>query len=426
VSPTTESDRTKMVVRNDNFSKLQASYLFRLVAEKKAAFVKENPDAKVISLGVGDTTQPLPEFIGDAMVKAAEGLKTKEGYSGYPDWNGRQDLREMIANEFYQNRVSADEIMISDGSKPDLARLQLLFDENVNIAVQDPVYPAYVDGSVISGKTGLAEPGGRYGKIAYLPCTPANDFFPDLSVLEKGKSYVIFFCSPNNPTGTVATRAQLEKLVAYAKESKSLIIFDSAYRGFIKDDSLPKSIYEIPGGDEVALESASFSKLVGFTGVRLGWTVCPKKVMYEDGISSVHEDWKRIMGTYFNGPSNIAEAGGVACMTPQGMKEMDMLIDYYMENAKTLRDVLVNKGKLEVYGGVHSPYLWTKAPNGQGSWDMWEAILKQCAIVTTPGVGFGQEGEGFVRFSCFCSHENVKICAERLSNFFESNKIAGA
>ncbi|CAD7931147.1 unnamed protein product [Amoebophrya sp. A25] len=418
-----------MVVRSPHFAKLQASYLFRLIAEKKEEYLQkqasgetENPSRPLISLGIGDTTQPLPPFIGNALKSAAEGLMTPEGYSGYPDWNGREDLRKLIAEKFYNNLVAPDEVIISDGSKPDLARMQLLFGE-CNIAVQDPVYPAYVDGSVIAGKTGgpVGDGSSRYQGISYLPCTPENGFFPDLDSVER-KSYVLFFCSPNNPTGAVASRSQLEKLVAFAKETKSVIVFDSAYSAFVNSTSsgeqdvdvdstttfeYPRSIYEVPGGLDVAIETSSFSKLVGFTGVRLGWTVCPKKVMYEDGKTPLYDDWKRICGTYFNGPSNIAEAGGVACMQDKGQEEMKGLINYYMRNAKALRSVLVSKGGLDVYGGVHSPYLWAKAPSGQTSWSFWQTLLEKCQIITTPGVGFGQEGEGFVRFSCFCDHDKV-------------------
>jgi len=289
----------KMVKRNENFGKLQASYLFVNIAQKRKAFVEANPDAKLISLGIGDTTRPLPTSICKGLTDASIGLGTKEGYSGYPDWNGGLELRKAISEQFYDGVVSPDEVIISDGSKPDLCRLQCLFDSDVNIAVQDPVYPAYVDGSVISGKTGAGIPNssGKYEKLTYMECKPENDFFPDLSLMEK-KPYVLFFCSPNNPTGATATKAQLEELVKFAKETKSLIIYDAAYRAFISDDSLPKSIFEIEGARDVAMETNSFSKLVGFTGVRLGWTVCPTSVTYEDGVTPVFDDWKRVMGTY--------------------------------------------------------------------------------------------------------------------------------
>jgi len=407
-----------MVVRKEHFSKLQASYLFVNIAQKRKAFVDANPDKKLISLGIGDTTQPLPESICAGLTNAAKGLGTQAGYSGYPDWNGGAALREAISKEFYNGLVSPDEVILSDGSKPDLCRMQALFGDGVNIAVQDPVYPAYVDGSVIAGKTGkgIPESSGRYEGITYMECNPENSFFPDLEKLEK-KSYVLFFCSPNNPTGATATKEQLTKLVAFAKETQSIIVFDTAYRAFITDDSLPRSIYEIEGAREVAMETSSFSKLVGFTGVRLGWTVCPTDVKYETG-ESVFDDWKRIMGTYFNGPSNIAEAGGLAAMQPAGMKEMSGLVSYYMQNAKTLRDVIVKKHGFEAFGGDHSPYLWVKAPTGKTSWDMFDLMLKECAIVITPGVGFGSQGEGYVRFSCFASHESVAEAAGRIDDFF--------
>lgn len=413
-----------MVKRNENFGKLQAGYLFRTIAEKKQAYTAANPTAKLISLGIGDTTHPIPPFICKAMTDAAAGLGTKEGYSGYPDWNGRADTRALIAEKFYNNVVTPDEVIISDGSKPDLCRLQFLFPEGTPVALQDPVYPAPLDGSVIAGKTGIAEGEKKhYGNVTYLVCNPENNFFPDLTKLEK-KAQVIFFCSPNNPTGVVATREQLTQLVAFAKETNSIIVFDSAYRAFITDDSLPKSIYEIEGAKDVALETSSFSKLVGFTGVRLGWTVCPKSVKFECG-SSVYEDWKRIMGTFFNGPSNVAEAGGFATMQPEGQKEMDMLIKYYMANGQVIGKILKEAG-FAVYGGTHSPYLWVKAPNGKTSWDIFDMLLNECSIVTTPGVGFGSQGEGFFRISCFASHEQVEEASERLKGFFDSDKWKAA
>lgn len=399
-----------MVKRNRHLEKLQQSYLFVDINARKKAHIEKNPGAKLISLGIGDTCLPLfPELVED-LDKYVKGTATPEGYSGYPDWNGPGPLRELIAKSFYSSMgIDAEDVIVSDGSKPDIARMQLLFDDKTSLAVQNPVYPAYVDDSVISGKTGEYDPEkGQYKNIVYMPCTPGNDFFPDLNIQ---RTDLIYFCSPNNPTGAVATREQLKKLVNFALNNNSIIIFDSAYREFISDDSLPKSIYEIPGAEKCAIETSSFSKLVGFTGVRLGWTVCPKTVVYEDG-RSVFDDWKRVVGTTFNGPSILATAGGMSALThPGGMKKQ---IAYYMENASTLRDVLEKKG-IPCYGGSNSPYIWCKI-EGKSSWEMFDSLLHQ-NIVCTPGSGFGSCGEGFVRFSCFATHENVATAAKILENW---------
>nr|AKG25428.1 LL-diaminopimelate aminotransferase DapL [Hematodinium sp. SG-2015] len=399
-----------MVKRNQHIAKLQPSYLFVQINEKKKAHLVKKPLAKLISLGIGDTTQPLFKELTESITSYATSLGTKEGYSGYSEWNGPEDLRKSIAKQFYDDKVSPDEIVLSDGSKPDLARIQLLFDHRVSIAVQDPVYPAYVDQAVIAGKTGTFDTEKQqYGNVVYLPCTPENNFFPDLNV---PRTDLIFFCSPNNPTGACATRDQLTKLVNHALENNSIIIFDSAYREFIVDPSIPKTIYEIPGAEKCALETSSFSKLVGFTGVRLGWTVCPKKVLYEDG-QPVYDDWKRVMGTTFNGASNVALEGGRATLA--NLDGMRKYIAYYMENAKVLRAVLEKKG-LPIYGGDNSPYLWVKIV-GKSSWDLFNSLLEQVDIVCTPGSGFGSCGEGFVRFSCFASHESVAEAAKRLETW---------
>eukprot|EP00920_Eleutheroschizon_duboscqi_P013854 GHVT01032433.1.p1 GENE.GHVT01032433.1~~GHVT01032433.1.p1 ORF type:complete len:281 (+),score=57.82 GHVT01032433.1:823-1665(+) len=280
-----------MVLRNPSMARLQRGYLFVEIARRKKEFLAKNPNAKLISLGIGDTTEPITAHIAAQMREKCHALTTLQGYSGYPEYNGSQMLRTMIAREFYNDAIAADEIFISDGSKPDLARLQSVFGPESTVAVQNPVYPAFVDGTVISGKSGeLDESTGHYRRIVYMTCTPENDFFPDLE--KQPRTDLIFFCSPNNPTGAVASREQLTSLVKYAKANKSIIIFDSAYRAFIKDPALPKSIFEIEGAEEVAFETCSFSKMAGFTGVRLGWTVCPKAVKFDDG-TPLWNDWSR-------------------------------------------------------------------------------------------------------------------------------------
>eukprot|EP00921_Rhytidocystis_pertsovi_P016823 GHVQ01026482.1.p1 GENE.GHVQ01026482.1~~GHVQ01026482.1.p1 ORF type:complete len:507 (-),score=97.66 GHVQ01026482.1:381-1790(-) len=461
-----------MPARNPNFSHLQSGYLFVEISNRKQHFLSTHPTAaKLISLGIGDTTEALPSPI----------------VNGYPDYNGDERLRQSLSELMYNGCVDKDEIFISDGSKPDLGRLQFLFDsDSTTIAVQDPVYPVYVDSAVISGKGGKYIPGSRtrYSTITYMPCTPENNFFPNLNNLQR--TDLIYFCSPNNPTGTCASRDQLEQLVKFAAKNNSIIIYDSAYREFISDPSIPKSIYEIDGAKEVALETCSFSKLIGFTGVRLGWTVCPKLLKFKCG-SPVWNDWSRIMGTIFNGPSNLAEAGGMAALTPEGLVSMRSLISYYMANVKLIKPILDRAG-LSTYGGIHSPYMWIKVPdsflphhhhqtnnnittntntttttdnnhtieqsnhstdknntsvvNGGGgggdktergsgraaprgggqewgsvSWCMFQALLDNCSLVCTPGAGFGEGGEGYVRFSMFAHKENVVEAAERLEKY---------
>nr|QKY14834.1 Ll-diaminopimelate aminotransferase (DAPAT) [Polytomella parva] len=395
------------VQRNENFAKLRAGYLFPEIARRRRAHQEKNPDARIISLGIGDTTEPLPQYIADAMAKAASGLAVRETYSGYGAEQGQGPLREAVAKTFYNNLCSADEIFISDGSKCDIARLQSMFGPKHTVAVQDPSYPAYVDTSVMTGMTGQYN-GTGFDGVQYMPCNPQNNFFPDLS--KTPATDIIFFCSPNNPTGAAATRAQLTELVAFARKNGSILVYDAAYALYISDPNCPKTIFEIPGADEVAVETCSFSKYAGFTGVRLGWTVCPKKLKYADG-TPVHQDWNRVMTTCFNGASNIVQAGGLACLQPEGYKAMMGLIDFYKENARILRQTFQEMG-FAVFGGDNAPYVWVGFP-GKPSWDVFAEILQKCNIVTTPGSGFGPAGEGFVRASAFGKREDILEAAER-------------
>ena len=299
---------------------------------------------------------------------------------------------------------------MSDGSKCDLTRLQLMFGPGKTIALQDPSYPAYVDSSVISGQTNGFDPASsQYGNIVYMPCNPANGFFPDLHAAEKAD--LIFFCSPNNPTGNAATRAQLTELVAFAKRTGAIIIYDAAYAIYIDRADCPKTIYEIEGAAEVAIETCSFSKYAGFTGVRLGWTVVPEALRYADG-APVIADWNRIMTTCFNGASNVAQAGGLACVQPAGLAAMRDLVTFYKGNAKIIYDALAALG-LAVYGGTDAPYVWVHFP-GQKSWDVFTRLLEEANVVTTPGSGFGPAGEGFVRISSFGHREDVEEAVKRL------------
>lgn len=399
-----------MVKRNPNLAKLNAGYLFPEVNRRKKFFLQENPKAQLISLGIGDTTEPLSPKIAQALQKAGEKLGTKEGYSGYGPEQGNPLLRHKLAEKIYQNRVQADEIFISDGAKCDIGRLQLLFGADCTMAVQDPSYPAYVDTGVIIGQTRhFNSSSGQYEGISYLKCNPENQFFPDLS--HTPRTDIIYFCSPNNPTGAVATYDQLRDLVNFCLRHKSILIFDSAYSSYIQDPNLPKSIYEIPGAQDVAIEIGSFSKMAGFTGVRLGWSVIPESVVYEDG-SSVRKDWNRLISTCFNGPSNVAEAGGIQVL--EHLPEVEQTISFYLENAKLIKDALGSL-RIRTYGGTDAPYIWAHFPN-QSSWETFEFLMKKAEIVTTPGSGFGPGGEGFVRFSAFGRRENILEACKRIKD----------
>lgn len=405
-----------MINRNSGFQNLSAGYLFPEIARRRKEYLASHPDAKIISLGVGNTTEPLPECIARKMSDYVLGLATKEGYSGYGDDYGLTSLRERIAEVFYPGFISGDEVFISDGAKCDIARIQTLFGSHVRVAVQDPAYPVYVDGSVIFGAAGKNN-GSGYEGITYMPCIPENNFFPDLSKIQKDS--LIYFCSPNNPTGAVSTKSDLKKLVDFANQNGCIIIFDAAYREFIRDESLPKSIFEIEGSRTCAIEINSFSKPAGFTGVRLGWSVVPKELTYADG-SSVHQDWSRIMATLFNGASNVAQYGGLACLEPDGLAAMRSVIDYYLENAaiikKTVEGDNFRARGAEVYFTGNSPYVWVKFP-GKKSWDVFDEILDKCRVVTTPGSGFGPGGESFIRISAFGHKEDVAEACARLSSF---------
>ncbi len=403
-----------MVQRNQNMAKLQAGYLFPEIGRRRRALLEQNPDANLISLGIGNTTEPLTPHITAGLKNGAQKLGTPEGYSGYDDdARGQrllQDLKAKIAAKLYNGLVSADEVFISDGAKCDCGRLQVLFGSNVSVAVQDPAYPVYVDGSVIAGATGAYnKEQGLFDNLVYMRCTAANDFFPNLA--EIPRTDLIYFCSPNNPTGAVATQTQLKELVDFARNNNSIIIFDAAYAAFIQDDNLPKSIFEIEGSREVAIEVNSFSKPIGFTGVRLGWTIVPRELIFDDG-TPVANDWRRVTGTLFNGASNIAQYGGLAALDNEGLAEMQQTVGYYMENARLIRQALNALG-ITTYGGDNAPYVWAEFP-GRDSWDVFSEILENVHVVTTPGAGFGPAGQGFVRFSAFGHREDVIEATQRL------------
>ncbi|KAF5746824.1 hypothetical protein HS088_TW06G00999 [Tripterygium wilfordii] len=394
---------------------LRSGYLFPEISKRELEHTRKHPHAKLIRLGVGDTTQPIPDIITSAMAKQVYALSTVQGYRGYGAEQGNLELRMAIAERFYKGMgVKGDEVFVSDGAQCDISRLQMLLGSNVTVAVQDPSFPAYVDSSVIVGQSGkLNEETGKYSKIVYMNCEPENNFFPDLS--RTPRTDIIFFCSPNNPTGSAASRQQLKQLVDFAKANGSIIIYDSAYSAYISDNS-PRSIFEIPGANEVAIEVSSFSKFAGFTGVRLGWTVVPEELRYSNG-HPVMKDFDRIVCTCFNGASNIAQAGGLACLSPDGFQAVSCVVNHYKENAKILAETFDSIG-LKVYGGKNSPYVWVHFP-GSSSLNVFNEILERTHIVTIPGKGFGPAGEEYIRLSAFGHRECILEAASRLQNFYK-------
>jgi len=402
------------VNRNANFGKLQAGYLFPEIGRRRSAYLAENPGADLISLGVGDTTMPIPDHIMAGLRDGAAALGTTEGYSGYGPEQGVGPLRKKISEVIYGGNVAADEIFVSDGAKCDISRLQQVFGSNVTVAVQDPSYPVYVDTAVMQGQTGTFNASrGQFDSIVYMKCDANNDFFPNLE--DTPRSDIIFFCSPNNPTGAAASKSQLQQLVNFAKKNGSIIVFDAAYAPFIQSDTVPTSIFEIEGARDCAIEVNSFSKYAGFTGVRLGWVVVPNELEFSDG-SKVRADFNRIMTTCFNGASNISQKGGLACLDTAGMGEIKGLIKYYLENAQLLRTTMLDLG-FQVYGGTNAPYIWVAFP-GKKSWDVFSDILNKAQVVTVPGAGFGPGGEGYLRLSAFAPRKSCEEACKRLRSMY--------
>ncbi|HEX5796759.1 MAG TPA: LL-diaminopimelate aminotransferase [Candidatus Saccharimonadales bacterium] len=397
---------------NENYQKLQAGYLFPEIARRTREFQKNNPGVLLIKLGIGDTTRPLTPTVIKRMHEKVDELADENTYTGYGDDHGEPELREALTGYYkrYGASIKPDEIFVSDGAKPDTANVQSIFSADARIAVQDPVYPVYVDSAVISGKTGGHED-GRYQGIIYMDCTEDNGFFPDLP---DEKADLIYLCSPNNPTGTVASREQLKKFVDYARKNNSVVVFDAAYAAFIADTSLPRSIYEIDGAKECAIEVNSFSKLAGFTGVRLGWTVVPHELKVAGSAAGeVRALWSRRQSTMFNEASNIAQAGGLAVLSENGINETQKLIEYYMNNAKVIKNGLDDMG-LTTFGGINAPYIWAKTPNGLDSWAFFDKLMNEAHVVGTPGAGFGRMGEGYFRLSAFGTRENIQRAMDNI------------
>ena len=404
-----------MIRVNENYLKLKASYLFVDIAKRVAAFTAAHPEKKVIRMGIGDVTRPLPPVCIKALHEAADEMAAEATFKGYGPEAGYEFLREAIAENDYRARgcqIGADEIFVSDGAKCDTANIQELFAGDIKIAVPDPVYPVYVDTNVMAGRTG-ENVGGRYQGFIYLNSTAENNFIPELP---KEKVDLIYLCFPNNPTGAAITKAELKKWVDYAKENKSLILYDAAYEAFIRDESLPRSIYEIDGADEVAIEFRSFSKTAGFTGTRCAFTVVPKKVKaYTSSGEAVALNplWNRRQSTKFNGVSYPIQKAAAAVYTAEGKAQVKALIDFYLENAKIIRGKMTSLG-FPCTGGENSPYIWVQT--GSESWSFFDKLLNEAAVVTTPGSGFGSCGEGFIRISAFNSRENVIEAMNRISS----------
>lgn len=404
-----------MIRVNENYLKLKASYLFVDIAKRVAAFTAAHPEKKVIRMGIGDVTRPLPPVCIKALHEAADEMAAEATFKGYGPEAGYEFLREAIAENDYRARgcqIGADEIFVSDGAKCDTANIQELFAGDIKIAVPDPVYPVYVDTNVMAGRTG-ENVGGRYQGFIYLNSTAENNFIPELP---KEKVDLIYLCFPNNPTGAAITKAELKKWVDYAKENKSLILYDAAYEAFIRDESLPRSIYEIDGADEVAIEFRSFSKTAGFTGTRCAFTVVPKKVKaYTSSGEAVALNplWNRRQSTKFNGVSYPIQKAAAAVYTAEGKAQVKALIDFYLENAKIIREKMTSLG-FACTGGENSPYIWVRT--GCESWSFFDKLLNEAAVVTTPGSGFGSCGEGFIRISAFNSRENVIEAMNRVSS----------
>jgi LL-diaminopimelate aminotransferase len=409
-----------MATINDNYLKLKAGYLFPEIARRVREWSAANPDVapRLIRCGIGDVTEPLPQAAIDALKAATDELGSRETFRGYGPEQGYDFVRGAIAQNEYRSRgvdVSDDEIFVSDGSKCDTANILDIFGNDNRIAITDPVYPVYVDTNVMAGHTGPADQNGAYQGIVYLPCTSENGF---IASPPNEKADIIYLCFPNNPTGVVATKEQLQKWVDYALANEAIIFFDAAYSDYISDPNLPRSIYEIEGARDCAIEFRSFSKSGGFTGVRCGLTVVPQglKGSTQNGEKApIHPLWMRRSTTKFNGVSYPVQRAAEALYSAEGKAQVRSLIEHYMGNAQILREAATQAG-LEVYGGVHAPYIWIQAPGGMSSWDVFDKILNEANVVITPGSGFGRQGEGYFRVSAFNSRENAVEAAQRLQN----------
>ncbi len=405
-----------MATINSNFLKLKAGYLFPEIARRVRVYTEENPDkaARIIRCGIGDVTEPLPAAVVSAMHEGIDEMADRATFKGYGPEQGYEFLRQAIVdNQFSTLGISADEVFISDGSKCDTGNILDVFGKGNIIAITDPVYPVYVDTNVMAGNTGDADEKGAYGGLLYLPCNAANHF---VAGVPAEKADLIYLCFPNNPTGAVATRAQLEAWVKYAKANDAIILFDAAYEAFIQDPEIPRSIFEIEGARDCCMEFRSFSKNGGFTGVRCAYIVIPRTVTGKSDTGEripLHQLWSRRHSTKFNGASYPVQKGAAAVFSPEGKQQVSALIEHYMGNAKLLREAATAAG-LAVFGGENAPYVWVACPAGLSSWDMFDKMLGEAQVVITPGSGFGSAGEGYFRISAFNSRANVEEVCRRL------------
>ena len=400
---------------NENYLKLPGSYLFSTIAKKVAAYQKENPDKKLIRLGIGDVTLPIAPAIIDAMHKAVDEMGHAETFHGYAPDLGYAFLRETIAKKDFQERgcqIEADEIFVSDGAKSDTGNIQEIFSADSKIAVCDPVYPVYVDTNVMAGRTGLYnKERENFDGVIYMPCKEENGFLPEIPADEVPD--LIYLCFPNNPSGAAITKDKLQEWVDYANKNGAVIIYDAAYEAYISEDNVPHTIYECDGAKTCAIELRSFSKNAGFTGTRLGFTVIPKEL--ESNGTKLNALWARRHGTKFNGAPYIIQRAGEAVYSEEGKKQTKAQVAYYMNNAKVIMDGLKNAG-FSVSGGVNAPYVWLETPKDMTSWEFFDYLLNNANIVGTPGSGFGPSGEGYFRLTAFGTHENTLKAIERIKN----------
>lgn len=401
---------------NANYTKLPGSYLFSEIAKRSSAYQEAHPEAKLIKMGIGDVTLPLVPAVTKAMHDAVDDLSNAETFHGYGPEQGYDFLREaIVANDFTARgiEIALDEVFVSDGAKSDCGNIGDILSLENRIAVCDPVYPVYVDTNAMAGRAGYYnESAQAWTDIIYMPTTAENGFCPSLP---DAQADVIYLCSPNNPTGTVLTKEQLKVWVDYANEHGSIIMFDAAYERFITEDNIPHSIYEIEGAKTCAIEFRSFSKTAGFTGARCGYTVVPKDLV-RDGVS-LNNLWNRRQTTKFNGASYVIQKGAAAIFTPEGARQIDDNIAYYLNNAKVIKESLEACG-FEVFGGVNSPYIWCKTPDNMGSWEFFTKLLEEANIITTPGAGFGPAGEGYIRFTAFGNAEATVEAMERVKALY--------
>lgn len=401
-----------MVKVNENYLKLQGSYLFSTIAKKVNAYAAANPEKKIIRLGIGDVTLPLVPAVTDALQKAVQEMGEQKTFRGYAPDLGYDFLRDAIVQNDYIPRgceISSDEIFVSDGAKSDSGNIQEIFALDNRIAVCDPVYPVYVDTNVMAGRAGEFDAAtGKWSEVIYMPCTAENGFVPELP---KEVPDLIYLCFPNNPTGSSITKDRLQEWVDYANKNGSIVIYDAAYEAYISEENVPHSIYECEGARTCAIELHSFSKNAGFTGVRLGYTVVPKDLIR--GGVALHGLWARRHGTKYNGAPYIVQRAGEAVYSSEGKKQLTEQVAYYMKNAAYIRQGLTKAG-YTVYGGVNAPYIWLKTPNGMTSWEFFDYLLEKANIVGTPGSGFGPSGENYFRLTAFGQHENTMEAMERI------------